>query len=443
MMPAAPPSRRLTALAHLLRSAVKPPSAAELEHGLTALRAQSAPRTRSTGRRLPLRWAFIAALVVSGFLVWLAPSYLRSRSSLPERSVAVDRIEGGELLYGGYLSETGRSGIELSFNDGSNFDLEPGSRGRLRVVPAEGASLSLEQGTVACRITENQEHRWSVEAGPFVVAVRGTDFTVAWDPAHEHLDVSLRRGRVAVSGPVVGDELVLRPGQTLTVSLPRRESVIKEGRVEHESHSEEPASAPSTPPASSGALDLEAPGSPATGTPGEPKASSATSQRVFARTGNENERAWREAIATGQWDKILADADRDGAAAILQTLSSEDLLALADAARYRRRADLSRKALLEQRRRSPSSARSLDALFLLGRVEEQAQGGKREAIRRYDEYLAVAPSGTYAAEALGRRMILTKDVEGAASAARIAEEYLRRFPRGSYVQAARTLRHGP
>jgi hypothetical protein len=128
---------------------------------------------------------------------------------------------------------------------------------------------------------------------------------------------------------------------------------------------------------------------------------------------------------------------------ILRTLSSEDLFALADAARYRRRADLARAALIEQRRRFPGSPRSLDALFLLGRVEEQGQGGGRQAIQRYDEYLARAPGGTYAAEALGRRMILTKEVEGVASAGRIAEEYLRRFPTGSYAKAARALRQRP
>jgi hypothetical protein len=70
----------------------------------------------------------------------------------------------------------------------------------------------------------------------------------------------------------------------------------------------------------------------------------------------------------------------------LQTASSDDLFALADAARYRRRADLARSALLAQRRRFPSSPRSLDAIFLLGRVEELRAGGRAPAIEWYDEY---------------------------------------------------------
>jgi TolA-binding protein len=169
----------------------------------------------------------------------------------------------------------------------------------------------------------------------------------------------------------------------------------------------------------------------------------ASSPSASASARPSSERSWKEAIATGQWDRILADVDRDGVATTLQTLSSEDLFAVADAARYRRRTDLARAALLEQRRRFPNSPRSLDALFLLGRVEEVGTGGKRLAIQRYREYLARAPGGTYSAEALGRSMILTKEVDGAASARRIAEEYLQRFPNGSYAQAARALRQVP
>ena len=65
------------------------------------------------------------------------------------------------------------------------------------------------------------------------------------------------------------------------------------------------------------------------------------------------------------------------------------------------------------------------------------------AIAWYDEYLTRAPSGAYAAEALGRKMTLTNELGGADEAKPIAEEYLRRFPRGSYAGSARALRHVP
>jgi len=65
------------------------------------------------------------------------------------------------------------------------------------------------------------------------------------------------------------------------------------------------------------------------------------------------------------------------------------------------------------------------------------------AIRLYDEYLVRAPKGAYAAEALGRKLILTNESDGAATARPIAVEYLRRFPEGSYAASARALMREP
>ena len=81
------------------------------------------------------------------------------------------------------------------------------------------------------------------------------------------------------------------------------------------------------------------------------------------------------ALAAGQLDRILAEAERAGVKATLDRASGEDLLALADAARYRRRMELAREALLAARRRFPDSPRSLDAAFRLGRVEEASDSG--------------------------------------------------------------------
>ena len=128
--------------------------------------------------------------------------------------------------------------------------------------------------------------------------------------------------------------------------------------------------------------------------------------------------------------------------ASLNKASSEDLFALADAARYRRRPDLALAALLAERRRFPNAPRALDALFLLGRVEE-SRGGESRALAWYEEYLVRAPTGAYAAEALGRKMTVANEVSGSAIARPIAEEYLRRFPKGSYAGSARALLRVP
>jgi hypothetical protein len=417
------PSARLSELTRLARARVKPPSAAELSEGLQAVRARAAANCaglrRVRGLTL-LAGTLLASLALTAVLV----SRQRGDSSVVRGTVSVARVAGGEVLAGGYLSEVGGGGVRLYFSEGSRFELTPGTRGRLRAVTAEGACLVLDRGTASFRITPNPNRRWSVEAGPFVISVRGTDFTVVWQPTSEKLEVQLRAGRVAVSGPIVGDELVLRPGQDLSISLPERKTVISEARSTA-------ASAESSSPLT--ASSAAASGSAVA--PADQAAPAGSRETAAARP----DRRWREALAKGEWDIILADAEREGVAMSLKTRSSDELLALADAARYRHRPDLARSALLAERARFPSSPRALDALFLLGRVEEQRSGGKPSALTWYDAYLARAPAGTYAAEALGRKLMLVKETEGPASARRIAAEYLLRFPDGSYTAAARTL----
>lgn len=416
-------SRRLGALAELVRGAAKPPTAVELDRGLNRIRARvGAERSRS---RVGLRLAVLASAVLAcaALAIVLVPRFRTRPSESP--SVVVTRVEGGRILEGGYLSEVGNGGVALLFSEGSRFELTPGTRGRLRTVSTEGARLALDHGTASFRITPSPERRWSVEAGPFLVSVRGTDFTVVWDPTSEELEVKLRRGRVAVSGPVLGEELILRPGQNLRVNLGKRETVITDGVSEAPAEAGSASAAPATASAPVAA--------PSSAPPAPASASPAAS----------SERRWREAVAKGQWDRILADVERNGFEATLPTLSSDELFALADAARYRRRPDLARAALLAQRERFPNSSRASDAVFLLGRVEESRASGRAAAVKRYDEYLARAPSGTYAAEALGRKMILVKELNGPASARAIAEQYLQRFPGGSYADAARTLARAP
>jgi TolA-binding protein len=148
---------------------------------------------------------------------------------------------------------------------------------------------------------------------------------------------------------------------------------------------------------------------------------------------------WSHKLAGGQWDHILQDANRIGIEATLSEASSEDLFALANAARYRHRSDLARSALLAERRRFPGSPRALEAIYLLGRAEEARETGTAQAIAWYDEYLSRAPTGPLVGEALGRKMTLTEKLEGPARARSLAEEYLRRFPKGNYAGSAREL----
>jgi len=410
--------RALAALAEIARDSVRPPSPAQLDSGLDGVRARlyadQAKRAVRPTSGAALRWSLVGALAATAALVIIVAS--RSGAPPSPGSAAPPalayRIEGGTVVEGGYLRESGHAGIKLFFTEGTEFILMPGTRSRLRTVDASGARIAIEHGTASFQVTPTPagNRRWQVDVGPFLVTVKGTVFTVSWDAATEKFELRLRHGRVTVNGPVSGGEIALQAGQRLLVDLHRGETVINDQTPEEWA---------------------EAAAGPA------PRASAGPVRKV------DTDRQWAQALAAGHLDRILAEAERAGLKATLERASSEDLLALADAARYRRRMDLARDTLLAQRRRFPDSPRALDAAFLLGRVEEASDSGLARALEWYDDYLKRAPKGTYASEALGRKMTLMSKLEGVSRARPVAEEYLRRFPNGTYAGPARAFVRAP
>jgi len=57
----------------------------------------------------------------------------------------------------------------------------------------------------------------------------------------------------------------------------------------------------------------------------------------------------------------------------------------------------------------------------------------------YDRYLAEAPDGAHASDALGRKLTLLQRSNRPAEALAVARDYLERFPRGTYANAAHAL----
>ena len=162
------------------------------------------------------------------------------------------------------------------------------------------------------------------------MTVKGTVFTVSWDAATEKFELKLRHGGVTVSGPLTSGEIALRAGQRLLVDLPRGETVINEQKPEERVEL----------PAGSASRAAEPPW---TGRPRRPTDLRRRSAKPSARpAGSDGDRRWAAALAAGQLDRIIGEAERAGVKATLDTASSDDLLALADAARYRRRMDLAR-----------------------------------------------------------------------------------------------------
>ena len=145
------------------------------------------------------------------------------------------------------------------------------------------------------------------------------------------------------------------------------------------------------------------------------------------------------ALSENRAADVVADAERRGLATVLERADSEDLWALANAARYAGRYSLARQALSAQRKRFPSSDRSREAAFLLGRLHDGDPDGPEDALGWYDRYLVEAHDGVGVSDALGRKMTLLERWNRRTEALAVARDYLRRFPRGTYANAARAL----
>jgi TolA-binding protein len=416
---------RAAALADLARKNVGQMSPAEQARGLDTLRARLAFGRWRTGR--PLAYILLGAAAATAVVAIASRAGIREEPAPP----LAYGVERGALGPGGVIEARADAEPAVRFVDGTVITLARGTKGRLDSVDGRGAHLSISDGTAAVNVVPKPHARWRIDAGPFVINVHGTVFTAAWNQASGRLDVRMERGLVSVEGPMTGGPIAIHAGQRLTV-VPRQSRVVLGGLDDGDDEiaaDETPAA--STPPAPTPPGERPAPPpAPAALALARPAARTARSARTWT---------WGAALAAGDFAAIVDDAERDLRRALGKS-SSDDLAALADAARYRRRDDLAREALTAQRRRFPDSSRAADAAFFLGRIDENDGGGLVHALRWYDRYLDEAPNGSYVAEALGRKMVALRELYGGAKARDVADEYVRRFPRGSYAGAARALR---
>ncbi|HSS40555.1 MAG TPA: FecR domain-containing protein [Polyangia bacterium] len=393
------------------------------------------------------RWAAAVALgaLVLGGVAWRA-----WRAGAPEPLTYA--VAGGTIEEAGYVRGGAQASAHLDFSDGTRVSLAPSAKLSVTATGAHGARLRLQDGRAHFEVVHRPHAAWTVEAGPYAIEVTGTVFDVRWSGAEEIAEVRLRAGSVRVTGPLLTERATLRPGQSLIARL-----AAHEVRIEAEAprgQSEElrppgdgptPAAAPApaiAPPASSGATPAadEGPAStvqkpvPARRRVSRRLASSAPAPAApgWAPTG------WTSRVAAGDTKTILSEAEAHGLDTVLEQADAAALVALADAARYDRRVDLAARVLLVQRRRFPGTPAAANAAFFLGRLADG--GGKApEALEWYQRYLAEQPHGPYASEALGRAMLGVARVSGHASAREMAEEYLARFPNGTYLLHARQI----
>ncbi|WP_437568626.1 FecR domain-containing protein [Sorangium sp. So ce542] len=371
-------------------------------------------------RRVWLIPAALAPLLLILGLVWLRPA---ARLSY--------RIDDAAPADSYVLAEA--SGATARFSEGTTIRFAPGARGRIAAVTERGAQIHLESGAAHFEVVHLPEAEWVAEAGPFTVTVTGTEFELRWQ--HERLELTMESGSVAVRGPLVWGGVTLHGGQRLVADTGRRELTIVGPRADIDASAPE-VGAPAEPEASAridapGMADAPEPDAPE---PDAPAKTDAPARADAPAAAAPVPQTYRERVARGDFAGAIADAEARGIDATIDASPLSEVAALADAARYTGRNDLARRALLAERSRFAGSPEARSAAFLLGRMVEASSPA--EAISWYEQYLSESPGGPLAAEALGRKMLVTRSSRGKDAARPVAEEYLARHPHGAFAGAA-------
>ncbi len=412
------PTRGIAAVA---RDAASPPDDAALDEALVRVRAKVEQHRASRARRGAVAGVLLVAAIALLVFGWRAVIAHRALTPLSYR------VAGAEALPDGYIRGRHGEHPKVSFSEGSVVVLAAEARMRITSVDDRGGRLAIEDGEIRADIVHRAGARWTFDAGPYSVDVRGTSFSLAWRGADDWFDLRLHTGLLAIHTPWSSEPIVIHGGQRLMLKSAGHEATIRDLAEASERAAELNA------PADSGAVVAPALSAALSAQPAPSDVTNASPK--------DHKPTWSERMASGALQSIVDEAIDHGVEATVQQRSSEELEILESAARYQKRPDIARQALLAQRARFAGSRRAKEAAFLLGRLAEAGDGVA--AHEWYDRYLAEAPNGAFAAEASGRNLVVTDRIFGVERARPLAEAYLQRWPTGAHAQLAHSLLDHP
>ena len=400
---------------------------------------RTVPRARS--RRPALRIA--AVLAASLALVALAGGLV-----VRSRPLGVT-VDGERAATGGWISAPPDAPVSIRFSEGTEVTLRPEAHARVAEVTRRGAHLLLESGAVQVSVTPNRGGQWTLTAGPFQVEVKGTRFEVAWSPRDQLFSLRLVEGSVFVSGCALGEGRPLFAGETLSASCLTKEFHLdssRDGRA---------ADAPRAPPTPSSAPPPPAltsvpavPAAPAldpdeSATRPAPAAPAHAGSSRPGRAGDGAADSWQSLAHASRFKEAFARVNDRGFDAELGHAGRDDLLLLGDVARLSGDAGRALLAYQRVRTRAPGTEAAANAAFAMGRVCFDQRGAYAEAAQWFATYRSERGDGPLARDATGRQMEALSRAGDTAGAARVAEEYLRKYPRGPHAPLARTLHPEP
>lgn len=191
---------------------------------LQTARAALFSRPARAARPRPWRWALVGAAAAAAVAAIVA---LRSRPAPDLAFELGDPPRAG--VVGAWVAAGPASALPLSFEDGSRFELEAGSRGRVVAASRRDAVVLLEAGRVHGEVSAQASASWRIVAGPFEIACDKARLDVAWSVERGELVVTVTRGRVVVRGPGAAEGVAVSGGEALK-AFPG-ESRLELGRI--------------------------------------------------------------------------------------------------------------------------------------------------------------------------------------------------------------------
>lgn len=394
--------------------------AAEQDRALSQDLSLGSVRARVIGR--PLRPAsraptwLAAAAGVAGLAA--VAGYWMQRPSAPLAASFGDH----PLAVGQWVSATDAVTPPIRFSDGSQVTLSQGSRARLATLDSTGAHLVLESGAADVNVIPNHGAKYRLSLGPFAVDVTGTRFDVGFRPSDEHFTLTLREGKVVVSGCVLGEGRTLLAGESLNASC-------RGGHFEISA----------APPVQVGVAAAPPPAPPVAAAP--PVAQESEPEDAGARASSATPAAlsWQSLAKQSRFADAYALVASEGFESAIAKTSLAELALLGDTARFAGRPVDALSAYQALRSRAAGSASAKQAAFSIGRVHFDQRAAYAEAARWFRTYLAEQPGGPFAREAEGRLMESLSRSGDRGGARKAAERYVAKYPSGPHVRVARQL----
>jgi hypothetical protein len=358
-------------------------------------------------------WAqSVAALGVVAAAVALVAVVVSRQSDAPRpAAVAQERSSDG-------FAESSSRVIDLA--DGSRVAVEEGAQ--VRILDQSTIKVRLVSGRVSVKVAKQHGADWELVAGPYRIAVVGTQFDVAFDAVSEGFEVRVKEGLVRAFGrdlPKGG--LFLREGQVYASdSSTASETASSDGMTNAEASAPQPAAQPLVPVPSARHATLEVP-------------KAATPVEV-----EDVPASWRRACAAGHYKDAFPPGALTDFQGLLENSSQAELLQLANCLRYGDRGREAERALLRLRERFPGTTSAVLAGYHLARLSQRAANAGA-ATQWFETYLVESPRGELAASARAELVHLWIQRRNMPRALAAAEEYLRLHPTGSFAGQAKDL----